>query len=147
MDKKKNDKDQKEHDDKKKTEELEKTKEELTNQLKRSLADYQNLTKRIEENKLEWSKMANKQLLLRLLPGIDALLLAEKHTKDEGIRLSIDHFLKILEQDGVKKIESVGKDFDPNIMECVNAVETDLKEEDGKVIEELRPGTCCTTRF
>lgn len=108
----------------------------LENQLKRALADYQNLEKRVEENRLEWIKMANKQLLLRLLPGIDALLLAEKHTKDEGIKLSIKTILDVLEQEGVKKIETVGKSFDPSLMECTGVV----KGLEGKVIEELKPG-------
>jgi molecular chaperone GrpE len=132
MDKKKHEK-VKEEESK---DELEEKNEELLEQLKRTLADYRNLEKRVEENKLEWIKMANKQLLLRILPGLDALLLAEKHTQDEGIKLSIKTFLGILEDEGVKKIETVGKDFDPNLMECIGTVEG----ENGKVIEESKPG-------
>lgn len=108
----------------------------LENQLKRALADYQNLEKRIAEEKSSWIKTANKDLLLKLLPGLDSLLLAEKHTQDEGVRISIKHFLDTLEQDGVKKIETVGKDFDPNSMEAIGTTEG----ENGKVIEEARIG-------
>lgn len=108
----------------------------LENQLKRVLADYQNLEKRIEQEKVSWIKLANKDLLLKLLPGIDNLILAEKHTKDEGVRISIEHFLEALEEAGVKRIESVGKDFDPNFMEAVSTIEG----EDGKVVEEVRIG-------
>jgi molecular chaperone GrpE len=79
---------------------------------------------------------SNKNLLLRLLPGLDSLLLAEKHTQDDGVKLSIKHFLDILEQDGVKKIETVGKDFNPNLMEAI----TTQVGEDGKVLEEVRSG-------
>jgi len=140
MDKKKH---EKVHQDKKKDEVEEKT-EELLDQLKRTLADYRNLEKRVEENRIEWIKMSNKQLLLRLLPGLDALLLAEKHTQDEGIKLSIKTFLDILEDEGVKKIETLGHDFDPNLMECVGTVEGDPSADsgqgEGKVIEELKPG-------
>jgi molecular chaperone GrpE len=132
MDKKKHEKNQ----DKNKKDDLEEKNEELLDQLKRTLADYRNLEKRVEENKLEWIKIANKQLLLRILPGLDALLLAEKHTQDEGIGLSIKTFLSILEDEGVKKIETLGHDFDPNLMECIGTVEG----EEGKVIEELKPG-------
>jgi molecular chaperone GrpE len=131
------DKKKQKHEEKEKKDELEQKNEELLAQLKRSLADYQNLEKRIEENRLEWVKMANKQLLLRLLPGLDALLLAEKHTQDEGVKLSIKTFLNILEEEGVKKIETVGKDFDPNLMECVGVVECD---KEGVVVEEVKPG-------
>ncbi len=108
----------------------------LENQLKRALADYQNLEKRVAEEKSSWIKAANKDLLLKLLPGLDSLILAEKHTQDEGVKLSIKHFLDILEQDGVKKIETVGLDFDPNFMEAVSTADG----EEGKVVEEIRAG-------
>lgn len=110
--------------------------ENLENQLKRTLADYQNLEKRVIEEKSSWIRMANKDLLLKLLPGLDSLILAEKHTQDEGVKLSIRHFLDILEQEGVKRIKTVGENFDPRTMECVQTVEG----ENGKVLEELRLG-------
>ncbi len=110
--------------------------ENLENQLKRALADYQNLEKRIASEKSEWIKISNKDLLLRLLPGLDSLLLAQKHTQDEGVKVSIKHFLDVLELEGVKKIETIGKDFDPKIMEAVST----KQGEDGKVLEELRAG-------
>lgn len=108
----------------------------LENQLKRALADYQNLEKRIAAEKSEWIKIANKDLLLRLLPGLDSLLLAQKHTQDEGVKISINHFLDILREDGVKKIETIGANFDPNLMEAVSTREG----QNGKVLEELRAG-------
>jgi molecular chaperone GrpE len=110
--------------------------QQLENSYKRSVADYQNLEKRIAEEKISWIKLANKNLLFKLLPGLDSLLLAEKHTQDEGVKISIKHFLDILEQDGVKKIETVGKDFDPNLMEAIGTAEGD----EGKVLEETRTG-------
>lgn len=108
----------------------------LENQLKRALADYQNLEKRIALEKQEWIKLANKDLLLRLLPGLDNLMLAEKHTNDEGVKLSIKHFLDIFIEIGVKKIETVGQDFNPELMEAVAAIEG----AEGKVLEEARTG-------
>lgn len=108
----------------------------LENQLKRALADYQNLEKRITDEKTVWIKIANKDLLLKLIPGLDSLLLAQKHTQDEGVKLSIKHFLDILEEVGVKKIETEDKSFDPKLMEAVSTTEG----EEGKVIEEVRAG-------
>jgi molecular chaperone GrpE len=110
--------------------------ENLENQLKRALADYQNLEKRIAEEKSSWIRIANKDLLLRLLPGLDNLILAEKHTQDEGVKLSIKHFLDILENEGVKRIETVGQNFDPNLMEAIGT----QNGENGKVLEEVRAG-------
>ena len=108
----------------------------LENQLKRALADYQNLEKRIASEKSCWILASNKNLLLRLLPGLDSLLLAEKHTQDEGVKLSIKHFIDSLEAEGVKKIETVGRTFDPNLMEAI----TTQEGEEGKILEEVRAG-------
>lgn len=121
---------------KKNEKKIEKKENELENQLKRVLADYQNLEKRIAEEKSSWIKSANKDLLLRLLPGLDNLTLAEKHTKDEGVRISIDHFLDILEKEGISRIETSGRDFDPHLMEAVSTA----PGEGGKVLEEIRAG-------
>lgn len=127
----------KKHEDKSKVlEDKQKEFENLENQLKRALADYQNLEKRVAEEKISWIRFANKDLLLRLLPGLDSLLLAEIHTQDEGVKLSIKHFLDILGETGVEKIESLGKDFDPKFMEAV----TTKEGEEGKVVEEVRAG-------
>ena len=127
----------KKHEEKEdKKEKLKEEYEKLENQLKRTLADYQNLEKRVAEDRQNWIKLANKELLIRLLPALDALLLAEKHTKDEGISLSIKTFMDALREEEVERIETEGKDFDPLVMECVQVA----KGDEGKVIEEVKPG-------
>jgi molecular chaperone GrpE len=103
---------------------------------KRALADYRNLENRMQEQRGEWVRSANKDLLLRLLPVLDTLLLAFQHTQDKTLQVSVTQFLDILKSEGVTKIEAVGKDFDPVAMECVV---TDAGDEN-KVLEELRPG-------
>lgn len=110
----------------------------LDNQLKRSLADYQNLQRRTMEEKREWIKVANKELILKLLPVLDTLILAGKHIEDKGLQLSIDQFLKLLEDEGVRRIEAIGKDFDPQTMEAVSTKND--KKMAGKVVEEMRAG-------
>ena len=110
--------------------------EELENQIKRIFADYQNLEKRVAQEKREWLIKANKDLILRFLPALDFLLLSSKHIEDEGLKLSIQKFFDILKDEGVEKIETVGKDFDPNLMEGIKMVAGD----ENKVIEELRTG-------
>ena len=126
----------KKHEDKKVQDKESEELKNLENQLKRALADYQNLEKRIAEEKASWIKLANKTLLLKLLPGLDSLLLAQKHTEDEGIKLSVKHFLDILEGEGVLRIETLDKDFDPNLMEAVSTA----SGQEGKVVEEVRSG-------
>ncbi len=80
--------------------------------------------------------MANKDLILRLLPGLDSLILAKKHTKDEGVIVSIKHFLDVLEAEGIKKIETEDQEFDPKTMEVVSTTEG----KENMVVDELRAG-------
>mgnify|MGYP001562406596 CR=1 FL=1 len=112
--------------------------EELENQSKRLLADYKNLEKRAEAERRDWVLKANKQLLLQILPVLDTLIFAEKQSKghDQTLSLSIKQFLDILKLEGVEKIETQGANFDSNLMECIEAV----KGEEGKVVQESRPG-------
>lgn len=131
-------------DSKDKTEDKDLEIENLKNQIARTLADYQNLEKRAAQEREELRKSANSGLILRLLPALDTLMLAQKHTKDEGINLSVKQIFDTLEREGLKKIETQGLGFDPHIMEAVHVVEVDPSagsgQGEGKVIEELRPG-------
>lgn len=110
--------------------------EEAINNWKRAVADYQNLEKRINEERASWIRSASRDLILRLLPVIDALMLAQKHVQDEGVALGVKQLIAILEQEGVKPIETQDKNFDPQTMECV-ATEPGAG---GKVLQELQRG-------
>ena len=115
---------------------LKKEIEELENRVKRIFADYQNLEKRVAEEKRALIFNSNKNLLLRLLPVLDTLMLALIHTKDKGLELSIKQFTDTLEAEGVSRIETKDKLFDPLLMECVGTKEG----EELKVLEETRTG-------
>jgi len=115
---------------------LKKQVEEFQNNYKRALADYQNLQKRVQEEKSEWIKSGNKELILRILPVLDTLMLAQQHVKDQGLEVSVQQFLDILKSEGVTKIETVGHEFDPHLMECVTTEEGDKN----KVLQEIRAG-------
>lgn len=117
-------------------EELEQKVRELEDHLKRAVADYRNFEKRMEEEKKETIKYANRELLLRLIPAFDTLFLAEKFIKDEDLKVTIKHIGNVLSDVGVERVETVGKIFDPNFMEAVATEEG----EDHKVIDEIRPG-------
>ncbi len=111
-------------------------KEDLEARWKRALADYQNLERRTSEIRREWILESNKDLIAKLLPVLDTLFLASRHLKDEGLRLSIQKFLDTLKDEGVERIETEGKTFDPNLMEATESIEG----EKDKVVEEIRPG-------
>jgi len=109
---------------------------EWKNKYLRALADYQNLEKRSFQEKEEVRRFASEMTLKKFIPAIDSLERATKHITDEGLALSLKEFYAALTECGVRKIETVGKPFDPFCMECIEVKEG----EDGIVIEELRAG-------
>lgn len=117
-------------------EELKQKAEDFENRYKRALADYHNLEKRVKEERAQWLQSANKDLLLRLLPGIDMLFLTAKHTSDKGVTLGIQQILDILKAEGITRIVTEEKMFDPHSMECIQARDG----EEGKILEEVRAG-------
>jgi len=114
----------------------EKIAKEWEEKYKRALADYQNLEKRSHEQRREWIVSSNRELVLRILPVLDTLILAKQHSEDKSLDVSVKQFLDILKSEGVEKIETEGKDFDPHSME---AVATEDGEE-GKVTSEVQTG-------
>lgn len=111
--------------------------EEFKNKYLRAIADYQNLEKRVVEERFELMKMANKNLLIKILPFLDNLEKAELFVKDEGLKISKDHFVQILKDAGLEEIEMMGKDFDPISAEAVQLVPG---KEEGKIVEVLQKG-------
>jgi molecular chaperone GrpE len=102
---------------------------------KRALADYQNLEKRTRDERSEWIRASSRELLLRLLPVLDTLSLANKHIENQGLQVTLQQFLDVLRGEGVTKIETLGKKFDPHLMEAIQ-----VEEGGDVVIEEVREG-------
>lgn len=133
MGKKKNDNEKKEK--KVTTEEL----EDLRDQLARALADYDNLRKRVEKEKRSFKKIANYELVSRLLPVFDMLIEAKKHVKDAGLGMIISEFTSALKEEGVVKIGAEkGDKFNEELHEAVEAVEG--KGETNTIAETTQPG-------
>lgn len=123
-----------------KVDELEKKLAEATDSWKRALADYQNLEKRTREEKEAWVKLANSSLFLKLLPvldSLDKLAKLDKFAGDEHLNLVLKQFRDVLTEQGIKKIEVMGKKFNPAEMECVETIEGEKEDE---VLEEVRSG-------
>ena len=102
----------------------------------RALADYQNLEKRTQAEKTEIRKFAAQDIAARLLPVLDTLTAASVHVKDTGLELALKELSAVLSEQGVEKIEVVGKPFDPHRMECIEVT----PGTDNIVVEELLPG-------
>jgi molecular chaperone GrpE len=110
-------------------------------------AEYENTKRRLEKEKYDHIRFANEGIIARLFPIMDNFDMAfavmekaeDKGAMLEGIKLVQKEFHRVLEDSGVKKIETLGKQFDPNIHEAVMAVETE-DVPDGEVVEEVRSG-------
>ena len=103
---------------------------------KRALADYQNLQKRVENERSTYAKMANAVLIVEILGILDDLERAAKHTKDEGLELVLKRFDDLLKREDVVEIEAMGNDFDPESMEAIESVMGD----DNKVMNVVQKG-------
>ena len=110
---------------------------EFDDQLKRALADYQNLEKRVEEERKLLSKLSASLLIEKLLPVLDNLEKAQIHLKDQGLEIVIKQFEDILTQEGVEEIAAEGAQFNPHYHE---AIESQQGEQDNLVIKVLTKG-------
>ena len=131
---------------KKKTEEqnrLEERVSELENQLKRAVADYHNLEKRIAEGRSELTKWGTNELLVRILPVLDHLeqaLSGASETDREsgwfkGVELAVKELNTVLQSEGLDQIAAEGQ-FDPNLHEAVDTQE----DEDNKILKVVKKG-------
>lgn len=102
----------------------------------RTLADYQNLVKRVEKEKQDWVKFASEGLLLRLLDIVDNFDRAAIFVHDKGLQMIHGQLRQMLTEYGVKEIEVLGKEFDPSFMECLDKA----KGEPNKVVETKQKG-------
>ena len=106
------------------------------NKYLRVLADYQNLEKRTRDEISEVRTFASEIVLARLLPVVDTLRKAKDHIKDPGLDLTFKELTAVLEEQGVEKIDVIGRQFDPHEMECVEVV----AGKNNEVVEEVLPG-------
>ena len=127
----------------------------LENQLKRAVADYQNLEKRISEGRSELTSFVGGELIKRMLPVLDHLeqvvdgsrsILSERsESKDwfKGVELAVKEFKSVLQQEGLGEIPAdpatslgTGSVFDPALHEAV-----DIREGvDNNILEIVRKG-------
>jgi molecular chaperone GrpE len=111
---------------------------------KRAQADYQNLRRRMEQEREEIMRQATAQVVLHLLPILDDLQRALEHvdaklagfTWIEGIHLIERKLHLVLQRLGVEEIPTEGQPFDPRLHEALMYEEG----EEGMVLQELQKG-------
>ena len=121
--------------------------EELTDKNKRMLAEFENFRNRSEKEKSAMFEVGAKTVIEKILPVIDnferGLTQKPEGTEAEGFVTGMDmvykQLLTSLDELGVKPIEAVGKEFDPELHNAVMHVE-DEEAGENIVVEEFQKG-------
>ena len=119
----------------------------LEDKVKRQMAEFDNFRKRTTKEKEQMFSMGEKSVIEKMLPVVDnferglaAVPEAEKGSAiASGMEMIYKQMMKQLEDLGVKPIEAVGKEFDPNFHNAVMQVESD-ELESGVVAQEFQKG-------
>ncbi|MDD6573259.1 MAG: nucleotide exchange factor GrpE [Thermoflexaceae bacterium] len=121
--------------------------EELTDKYKRTMAEFDNFRKRTEKEKAAMYEIGAKDIIEKILPIVDnferglSTLSDEEKTAPfaDGMDKVYKQLLKTLEDVGVKPIDAVGKEFDPNLHNAVMHIEDENLGEN-VVAEEFQKG-------
>lgn len=121
--------------------------EDLNDRLKRQMAEFDNFRKRSEKEKSQMYDMGAKTVVEKILPVVDnferGLAAVPEENKDDAFVAGMDKIYKqmmtVLEEIGVKPIEAVGQEFDPNFHNAVMHVE-DEELGENVIAEELQKG-------
>jgi molecular chaperone GrpE len=125
---------------------LRKEKDTLQDRLLRTAAEFDNYRKRVDRERRELSDFVAADVLTELLPILENLERAlqapaggDADAYRQGVEMIQRQMLDLLRKRGVKPIEALGADFDPNYHQAVSHdISPDHRE--GEVIEELRRG-------
>lgn len=121
--------------------------EELTDKYKRTFAEFDNFRKRSEKEKSAMYEIGAKDIIERILPVVDnferGLQTVSEEDKSlpfvDGMDKIYKQLLKTLEEAGVKPIEAVGKEFDPNLHNAVMHID-DENFGENIIAEEFQKG-------
>ena len=121
--------------------------EDLTDRVKRQMAEFDNFRKRTEKEKASMYEIGAKSVIEKILPVIDnferGLAAVPEEQKEDSFVVGMDKIYKqilaTLDEIGVKPIEAVGQEFDPNFHNAVMHVEDETLGEN-TVAEEFQKG-------
>lgn len=119
--------------------------EELSDKVKRQMAEFENFRKRSEKEKTQMYEIGAKSIIEKILPVVDNFergLVGMEESDDpfaQGMQMIYKQMMTSLAEAGVSPIEAVGKEFDPEYHNAVMHVEDEAFGEN-EVVEELQKG-------
>jgi molecular chaperone GrpE len=125
-------------------EDLRRERDSLQDRLLRTAAEFDNYRKRMDRERRELADYTAGEVISELLPIIDNLeralqAAAEDDPLRKGVELTHRQMLDLLRKRGVKPIEALGADFDPNFHQAVIHEES-TEHREGEVMAELQRG-------
>lgn len=122
--------------------------DELKDKYLRQVADFDNLRKRAAKERLETIQTAGREVIAELLPVLDDSERAAKQLETaqdvaalkEGLNLVFNKLRTTLQSKGLKPMESVGQDFNPEFHEAITEIPAPTEEQKGKVVAEVEKG-------
>ena len=122
-----------------KCESLSKEKDEIYNKMLLVKADSENYKKRVDKDKEDTIRLANRNIIVDLLPGLDSIDVALAAIVDESIKTGIEmiksSFVTALDKWGLKPISPLGSEFDP--LECEACLFEESSEVENETVSEI----------
>lgn len=130
-----------------KVDKLEKELEEWKSAYTRKLADFQNYSKRKDNELQEMKKYAAEDLIIKILDNVDNLeraIEASKGNKDfdsliQGVEMTLKGIAEVLNTEGLEEIEAHGKEYDPYEHQAM-MVENVEEKDDNTVLDVFKKG-------
>lgn len=114
----------------------------------RLVAEFENFRRRNAKERVELIQTAGKDIVQALLVVLDDTDRAAKQLEKssdieamkEGVGLVFNKLRHIMQQKGLRRMESIGQDFDPEMHEAITEIPAPNETMVGKVIDEIEPG-------
>lgn len=121
---------------------------EMNDKYLRLSAEFDNYRKRTLKERMELTKSAGEQVLERILPVMDNFERALKSMETatdvpalrEGVELIYSNFKDFLAQNGVKEMECLHTDFNPELQEAITKIPAPTEDLKGKVVDCVQKG-------
>ena len=122
--------------------------QEMKDKYLRKVAEFDNYKKRIARERMELIQTAGKEVITDLLEVLDDCERAEKQMSatenaeqlKEGVLLVFNKLRNILTAKGLRPMESLNKDFNPDLHEAITEIPAPSEKMKGKVVDEIEKG-------
>jgi len=119
---------------------------EMKDKFIRKVAEFENFKKRSLKERIELIQTAGKEVIIDMLEVLDDCERAEKQMSSlddmakEGVMLVFNKLKSLLTAKGLKPMETINQDFNPDIHEAITEIPAPTPELKGKVIDEIQKG-------